>query len=329
MINPVLPPLVCALAYDGLCAFEYGICVEIFGLERAEIAGPLYRFETVGIEPGPLSAVGGLSVTPSAGLERLKDADLILIPGWCSMDAPVPGDLTKALQAAHKRGARIISICSGVFVLAATGLLDGKRATTHWRYSDALAARFPEIIVEPDVLYIDEGGVLTSAGSAAGIDLCLHIIRGDHGADTANALARSLVLPAHREGGQVQYIPRPVSQRSESSIAPLLDSLRSEISASWTTRTIAEAAQMSSRTLLRRFKAHTGMSPMVWLMQQRVVFARELLETTQLGIASIGEVTGLGAPETVRLHFKRQVGVSPSVYRKQYHPALSAYHPSA
>ena len=324
MLKTTPPPLVCALAYDGLCTFEYGICVELFGMARPEIDHPLYRFETVGIEPGPMRAVGGLSVTPTAGLERLNHADLILIPGWRSKDAPVPDDLIEALRAAHRHGARIVSICSGVFVLAATGLLDGKRATTHWRYSNALAQRFPQIRVEPDVLYIDEGDVLTSAGSAAGIDLCLHIIRGDYGADIANAIARALVLPAHREGGQAQYIPRPLATRSDTSLAPLLDEVRAKLNTDWTAQAIADAAHMSPRTLLRRFKAQTGKSPMAWLVETRVDYARELLETTELDISSIGETTGLGAPETVRLHFKRKVGVSPSAYRKQYRPEKTA-----
>ncbi len=318
------PALVCALAYDGLCTFEYGICVELFGSHLPEMAAPLYRFETVGIDPAPMRAAGGLEIIPTAGPDRLRQADLILIPGWRGVDAPVPDTLVSALQSAHHQGARIATICSGVFVLAATGLLSGRRATTHWRYVDALMTRYPDIRVEADVLYIDEGDMLTSAGSAAGIDLCLHIIRGDHGSEVANTLARSLVMPAHREGGQAQFIPRPVPERSGASLAPLLDRLRSEINTDWTVNRIARLAHVSPRTLQRRFQEQTGLSPKNWLVRERIDCARELLETTDMQIENIGETTGLGAPETVRLHFRRIVGISPTSYRKQYRPPVRA-----
>jgi AraC family transcriptional activator FtrA len=202
-------PLVVALAYDGLCTFEFAIVAEVFGLDRPEMGPGWYRFAAAAVEPGPLRAHGGLRVEVDGGLELLEAADLVVVPGWKGAGVPVPGALTAALVA-HARGARLASICSGAFVLAATGLLDGRRAATHWRYAEALGRAHPRVEVDAGVLYVEEGRVLTSAGSAAGIDLMLHVVRSDFGADAANAVARRLVVPAHRSGGQAQFIERPV-----------------------------------------------------------------------------------------------------------------------
>jgi len=210
--------------YDGLCTFEFGIGVEVFGLSRPEF-DCWYRFQTVAVENGPLRATGGVTIKATHDLNALSEADLILVPGWRGVDSPVPKQLTAALRKAHDRGARVASICSGVFVLAAAGLLDGRRATTHWRYVGALQLRHPAIEVDADVLYIDDGSVLTSAGSAAGLDLCLHIVRCDWGAARANSVARRLVLPAHRDGGQRQFIQTPVPRVRGGRIAPLLDTM--------------------------------------------------------------------------------------------------------
>src|SRR6476619_90290 len=199
--RPPANRLVVALAYDGLCTFEFGVAVEIFGLARPEMGENWYRFRVAAIEPGPLAAAGGIRVESDGGPSLIERAGTIIVPGWRGADAPVPQRLLKALRRAHKRGARLLSFCSGVFVLAATGLLDGRRATTHWRYSAALARAYPEVTVVPDVLYIDEGNVLTAAGSAAGIDLSLHLVRRDWGAAAANSVARRLVVPCHRDGG--------------------------------------------------------------------------------------------------------------------------------
>ena len=203
--SPPAPPKIAVLAYEGLCTFEFGIAVELFGLPRPELER-WYAFEVCGLEKGPLRATGGVSVMPRIGLSGLLHADTILIPGWRNPDEPPPPRLIRTLLAAHKRGARLVSICSGIFVLAATGLLDGRRATTHWKYVAKLALAFPSIQIQPDVLYVDEGDILTSAGSAAGIDLCLHIIRKDFGTLIANKVARRLVVSPHREGGQAQFI---------------------------------------------------------------------------------------------------------------------------
>jgi AraC family transcriptional activator FtrA len=311
-------PLVCVLAYDGLCTFEFGICAEVFGLDRPELNVPWYRFAVIADTDAPLNAAGGISVTASHGLDYAKDADLILIPGWRGADSPVPTPITDMLKRAVADGARVASICSGVFVLAAAGLLAGKRATTHWRYSERLKQTDPTITVEPDVLYIDEGNILTSAGSAAGLDLCLHIVRTDFGVEIANTVARRLVLPAHRDGGQAQYIPRPLGRERGGQIGPLLDTISRQVNENWSVERMAARAGMTPRTLLRRFKETTGSSPQAWLTQQRIAFTCEFLETSDQPIGIIAERVGFGSPETLRHHFRRQLKVSPQVYRSSF-----------
>lgn len=308
----------CVLAYDGLCTFEFGLCVEVFGLARPELNIPWYNFRVVCSDKKPLRATGGITVTTPHDLTALADAHLILIPGWCGIDVPVPEDLITALRDAYDRGSRLASICSGVFVLAATGLLDGKQASTHWRYTDALSRRYPAIDVQPDVLYVDNGDILTSAGSAAGLDMCLHLVRRDHGADIANAVARRLVLPAHRDGGQAQFIPKPMGPARGGQIGPLLEILLRRLDESWTVDGMARAAGLSPRTLLRRFRDSTGQSPQAWLTAQRVAFARDLLESTDLAIQPIAERTGLATAETLRHHFRKQMGISPTAYRQSF-----------
>ncbi len=205
-LRQVSRPQVVVLAYDGLCTFEFGVAVEIFGLPRPELGDEWYRFAVAGIDDGELRATGGIRILTDGGLDLLESADLIVVPGWRGMDAPVPAALREALRRANARGCQLLSICSGVFVLAASGLLNGRKATTHWRYIEALKARYPAIGVVEDVLYQDEGDILTSAGSAAGIDLCLHVVRRDYGMETANSVARRLVIPPHRDGSQPQQL---------------------------------------------------------------------------------------------------------------------------
>src|SRR5215510_15396552 len=217
------PHRVVALAYDGLGMFEFGIVVEAFALKRPELNVPWYRFGVCSVEPGPIRVLGGITIEASSGLGALRRADTIVVPGWKTTGELPPTALLSALRNAYRRGARVVSICSGVFLLAAAGLLDGKRATTHWRYVDRLSRRYPSINVEPDVLYVDEGRILTSAGSAAGIDLCLHIIRRDYGAEIANQVARRLVVSPHREGGQAQFIERAVENEENPWFSKLLE----------------------------------------------------------------------------------------------------------
>ncbi|WP_458094025.1 transcriptional regulator FtrA [Roseomonas sp. WA12] len=314
--TPPANSLVVALAYDGLCTFEFGVAVEVFGLARPEVGPGWYRFATAAIEPGPLRAAGGIQVLTDGGPELLAEAGTIIVPGWRGTDAPVPPALIEALRAAHARGARLLSFCSGAFVLAATGLLDGTRATTHWRYAEALAARHPAVTVVPDVLYVDGGPVLTAAGTAAGIDLCLHLIRRDHGAAAANAVARRLVVPPHREGGQAQFIARPVpGAREGSRLSPLLDRMRIALAEDWPVDRMAEEAGMSRRSFIRHFRDATGESPAAWLAAARLAHARDLLETTALKMEVVAERSGLGSAATLRTRFRARTGMAPAAWR--------------
>jgi AraC family transcriptional regulator, transcriptional activator FtrA len=312
------PLLVAALVYDGLCTFECGIVVEAFALPRPELKVPWYRFSACSIDGERVTALGGVTVQAQRGLAALNRADVIVIPGWRDVDEDPPRKLLSALQRAYRRGARVVSICSGVFVLAAAGLLDGKRATTHWRYADRLAARYPRIFVEPDVLYVDEGRVLTSAGSAAGIDLCLHIIRTDYGADIANRVAKRLVVPPHREGGQAQYIAMPMRQRSPQGLSSLLDWLLANLHRELSVDTLARQARMSPRSLARQFRAQVGTTPHRWISHQRLLVAQHLLETTDASIDRVSEEVGMQTAATLRHHFRARYGVSPASYRKRF-----------
>ncbi|MFN7360706.1 transcriptional regulator FtrA [Brevundimonas sp.] len=311
-------PLVAALVYDGLCTFEFAIAAEIFGLARPEMGEGWYRFAACAIEPGPLDAQGGLRIEVSGGPDLVAEADLIIVPGWKGIDVPVPQALTEALIAAHARGARLASICSGAFVLAATGLLDGRRAATHWRYADALVEARPAISVDASVLYVEEGRVLTSAGSAAGIDLMLHIVRNDFGPEAANAVARRLVMPPHRNGGQAQFIERPVAGRPGSRLAPLLDRIRAEPARRWTVSEMARTAVMSERSFMRRFGQTTGMSPGAWVIGVRTGEAKRLLEATRHPIEEVARMAGFGSVSALRHHFVRAVGLGPRQYRERF-----------
>ncbi len=311
-------PLVVALAYDGLCAFEFSCAAEVFGLARPELGPGWYRFETCAMKARSVAGQYGLSLKVDAGLERLAAAGTIMIPGWQGIGVPVPAPVIDALRTAHCRGARLLSICSGSYVLAATGLLDGKRATTHWRYAEELQRRYPRVIVDPDVLYVDEGQILTSAGSAAGLDMCLHLVRRDYGPAIANHVARRLVIPPHRDGGQAQFLERPVDQRERGSLSALLDQMTRRLGEPLRIAQLARLAAMSERTFMRRFRATTGMTPADWITRMRVDRARQLLESTGLSIDHIATRTGLGTATTLRHHFRRKVGVSPGEYRRQF-----------
>lgn len=239
---------VIALAYDGLCTFEFGVAVEIFGLPRPEMGDNWYQFAVAAVDEGPLCATGGIRLMTDGGL-NFSPGGSIVVPGWRGVDAPVPEALCAALASAHARGCRIISICSGVFVLAAAGLLNGRQATTHWRYTAALQSRFPQIRVVEDVLYVGDALLMTSAGSAAGIDLCLHLVREDFGSEAANVVARRLVVSPHRDGGQAQQVLRPVARSRESlRLGQLFDYLHQHLAASHTVASLAQRAGMGTRT---------------------------------------------------------------------------------
>jgi AraC family transcriptional activator FtrA len=315
-------PLVVALIYDGLCAFEFSCAAEVFGLSRPELGPDWYRFETCAAKSRSVRGQYGMRIQAGGGLDRLLAAGTIVITGWEGVEVPPPRVLD-ALRQAHARGARLLSICSGAFALAATGLLDGKRATTHWRYAEELRRRYPKIHVDPNVLYVDEGDVLTSAGSAAGLDLCLHLVRRDYGPAIANHVARRLVISPHRDGGQAQFLERPVdnrerAQRRREPLSALLDQIRRRLGEPWRISELARLAAMSERTFMRRFRATTGLSPADWITRARVDRARELLESTPLPIDHIAERCGLGSPTTLRHHFRKKVGVSPADYRKRF-----------
>jgi AraC family transcriptional activator FtrA len=310
--------LVAALAYDGLCTFEFGCVVEMFALRRPELGVEWYRFAVCAEERGPVRAAGGIQVSASHSLALLRRADTIVIPGWRGADVPPPESLLKALRAVHRRGARIASICSGVFVLAAAGLLDGRAATTHWRYARALQERFPRVEVRPNALYVDEGTLLTSAGSAAGLDMMLHLVRRDHGARVANQVAQRLVIPPHRLGDQAQYVPRPMPGDDAARLSRLMDWVRAHVAARHTPASLAARAAMSVRTLQRQFQETVGLSPVEWLVRERVATAKELLEGSRRTIADIAARAGFGSEESLRRHFRLVTGTSPSAYRRQF-----------
>jgi AraC family transcriptional activator FtrA len=317
MTNPS-GPLVVALVYDNLCTFEFGIVTEIFGLDRPEMGAGWYRFATCAVDEGPIRGRGGITVQATAGAELLAQADLIVVPGWRSAHDPVPESLCAHLRAAHARGARLASICSGAFVLAATGLLDDGVAVTHWRHADALRVRFPAIEVDDAALYRAHGNLFTSAGSAAGIDLLIEIVRQDFGAGAANSVARRLVMPAHRSGGQAQFLERPVRMRERTEIAPLLDAVRADLSARWTIARMATTCRMSHRTFLRRFAEATGAPPGEWLAAERLEAAKTLLRERHGSMDDIAVAVGLGSAYGLRHHFRQRLGISPSEYRARF-----------
>ena len=312
------PRRVVAIAYEGLCTFEFGIAVEVFALPRPELDVQWYQFRVCSFERGPVRATGGILMQADAGPAALRWANTIIIPGWRGADEPPPEALLGALRAAHRRGARLVSICSGVFVLAAAGLLDGKRATTHWRYVDKLKSRFPNVQVEPDVLYVDEGSILTSAGSAAGLDLCLHLVRLDYGAEVANTVARRLVIPPHRDGGQAQYIPDAFHQGASGGLAALLHWAQAHLDNPLSIEALARKAALSPRTLARRFRQEAGTTPHRWLIHQRLLSAQRRLETTKRSIDDVAEAVGFGTATTLRQHFQRAFGTTPTAYRRRF-----------
>ncbi len=316
---------VVALAYDGLCTFEFGVATELFGLERPELDVDWYDFAVVSVDHGPLSTIAGLTLTAPTDLSLVAEAGTVVVPGWRDPHERPPEALLDALVVAHDNGARLLSICSGVFVLAATGLLDGAPATTHWRYTTALAEAYPAIDVRPDVLFVDNGQVLTSAGSAAGIDLGLHLIRRDHGAEVANTVARRLVVPPQRSGGQAQFIDaRPAPPSRSRSVDPAIEWALGHLAEVITVADLAEAAAMTPRTFARRFRQEVGVTPHRWLVVQRVRLAQRLLETTGSSIDQVAADSGFVTGATLRHHFQREVTASPSVYRARFRTVTDA-----
>jgi transcriptional regulator GlxA family with amidase domain len=306
----------------GVAPFEMAVPCEVFGIDRSELGVPWYRHMICAAEDPPIRSSQGFTIDTPYGLDEVVKADTVVVPAWSAaeLDDGAPPALLDALRAAHRRGARILSVCSGAFALAAAGLLDGRRATTHWMHAEALAARYPEIEVDPDVLYVDEGDVMTSAGTAAGIDLCLHVVRLDFGAEIANAVARRMVVPPHREGGQAQFVEAPMTSGEPGSdrFAATLEYMLEHLDEPLSVEGMADRAAMSPRTFARRFRATTGTTPGQWLVRQRVLLAQRLLETTEDPVELIALRCGFGTAAGLRMHFRRVLDTSPLVYRRTF-----------
>ncbi|MGB3485513.1 MAG: helix-turn-helix domain-containing protein [Mycobacterium sp.] len=312
---------VAILAYDGMSGFESGLAAEIFGITElsgrfsAGLPRPWYTVKLCAEKP-ELRMLGGATVHTPHGLNELADADTVIIPSVRDVTVPPSPELVAALTTAHRRGARLVSICSGAFALAAAGVLDGRRATTHWIYVDLLRQRHPEIDVDPTPLYVDGGRVLTSAGCAAGLDLCLHIVRSDHGVRIANDLARRLVISPHRSGGQAQYIESPVPDPAvDGRIAAGMTWALEHLDRPLTLDELAQRSALSRRSYLRQFAKATGTTPIKWLIEQRIQASLALLESSSLSIEQIATRVGFESAVTFRHHFTRQLRTTPSEYR--------------
>lgn len=311
---------VTVLAYDGMSAFELGIVTEAFGLPRPELGVEWYDLAICTERATPVRLIGGATLSTDSDLTVLSSAHTVIVPGVSDVHGDTSPEVITALCQAHERGARIVSICSGAFALAAAGLLDGRRAATHWTYADLLQRRFPQVRVDPDVLYVDDGDVLTSAGSAAGLDLCVHLVRKDFGPSIANALARRLVIPPHRAGGQKQFVETPVTDDvDDDRITQSMTWALAHLDQPVTVENLASQARMSTRTYLRHFKRTSGTSPIRWLIAQRIQASLPLLETTSAPIGDIAAATGFEAAVTYRHHFARAMQTSPSAYRQAFH----------
>jgi transcriptional regulator GlxA family with amidase domain len=311
---------VAIVIHDGVTAFELGVACDIFGDEWAATLGvPWYRSFVCGIAPGPVITDSGFQILPAHGLDRIRSAGTMIVLPTVSFKQ-VPAELQDVLRQAHARGSRIISLCTGAFALAGAGLLDGRRATTHWTECGELARRHPNVTVDPGVLFVDEGDILTSAGSAASIDLCLHVVRQDYGTEIATQLARQLVVPPQRDGGQAQYIDAPMPELDSTGLfAGTICWLQEHLDEPITIEDLAARSAMSPRTFARRFLASTGTTPYQWLVRQRVQLAQRLLETSDLPIDSVAEKSGFSTAANLRKHFSRAVHTSPHAYRRTFH----------
>jgi transcriptional regulator GlxA family with amidase domain len=308
----------------ALGPLELAAAVEMFGSDPRDAGGPFYELRLCGAEGRRAEAFGGFSVELPYDLSGLAGADTVIVmpfESWDLSGAPAPGAVLEAIAKAHARGARVASFCTGAFVLAAAGLLDGRRATTHWDSADRLAREYPSVRVDPKVLYVDEGDVLTSAGAAASIDLALHIVRRDHGAEVANAMARRAVVPPHRDGGQAQYVEMPVPEREADGLTSTLAWAAEHLHEPLTVGELAARAHMSPRTFARRFRSTTGVTPHQWLVRQRVLHAQTLLETSDEPVERIAHASGFGAASALRQHFHRALGTSPQAYRRTFRGA--------
>ncbi|WP_262282687.1 GlxA family transcriptional regulator [Micromonospora sp. MA102] len=316
---------VAVIALEEVAAFELGVVAEVFGTDRTADGFPGYRFDVCTVDGGPVRSRSGFLLTPTADLTPVEDADLVAVPAHGDGATAVPEPVLAALRWAADRGAWLLSVCSGAFVLGAAGLLDGRDCTTHWRHVDDLQERFPAARVHCNSLYVQDGRLLTSAGTAAGIDACLHLVRQAHGSATATRLARRMVVPPHRDGGQAQYVEAPIPKAPEApTLEPVLEWLMGHLDRTVTVDELAARAGMAPRTFARRFRAETGTTPHDWLTNQRVLLARRLLEETRLSVESVADQAGFGDAAALRHHFTRRVGTTPLAYRTTFRERVGA-----
>ncbi len=307
---------VAAVVMPDVAPFELGVVCEVFGIDRTDTGGPVFDFVVCTAEPGPIPTKLGFDIVVERGLDAAADADLVVIPAY-GAHREAPPEVLDVLRDAAARGAWVLSVCSGSFALGQAGLLDGRRCTTHWMYTDRLAAQYPTAVVDPAVLYVEDRGVVTSAGTAAGIDACLHLVRRELGAAAAAAIARRMVVPPHRDGGQAQYIDTPLPVEADT-LEPLLEWMVEHVDEDLSVPDLAARALMSERTFARRFRAETGTTPAAWLTRQRVLRAQELLERTDAPVEDVARRCGFGTAAVLRHHFTRTLGTSPLAYRRAF-----------
>ncbi|MER7206981.1 helix-turn-helix domain-containing protein [Streptosporangium sp. NPDC000239] len=306
-----------ALVRPGQSTFELACAAQVFGVERPGL--PVrYAFGVCAERPGPIPTLAGYDMLVNDGLEALDHADTVVVPGWLPVEEPPSSEVVRALRRAHSRGARVVSICSGAFALAYAGLLDGRQATTHWALAGEFARRFPHVRLDPDVLYVDHGDVATSAGAGAGFDLCVHLVRGDQGARYAAHIARTMVMPPHREGGQLQYSAPPHPEQIDGTLAPLLEWAAGRLDEPVTVEDMAGWAGLSARTLARRFTDQLGTSPGQWLLAQRIAVAQDLLESSDLPLEAVARRAGLSSSTNLRRRFLTALGTTPGAYRRAF-----------